>query len=227
MLGGAVQPLMRIGWTVNYEIFFYILYALAIKVNKRYRNVIVSIMIFVITLFGMNYKTRFIPIDYYTSPFLLEFVFGILAYYGYNAFTKISNKMHYKKMMQLILMISIILLVIAMYQFCDISLYSEMNRVIYWGIPSSILVLLVCISDSYFTFPEWLCEIGNLSFSIYLLHYYIVQFAGRKLFDFTTLTIQSAFGIIICTLFIILLSKIANDLIEKKLYRFLYSEFTR
>ena len=35
--GGLIQPLMRVGWTINYEILFYIIFFLAMKISQAQR----------------------------------------------------------------------------------------------------------------------------------------------------------------------------------------------
>ncbi|GAA4093096.1 hypothetical protein GCM10022392_14390 [Mucilaginibacter panaciglaebae] len=52
-----------------------------------------------------------------------------------------------------------------------------LKRVIIWGIPCAIFVLGVVLSEYEFKYktPGFLIEIGDASYSCYLVHYFIVQ----------------------------------------------------
>ena len=52
MGGGTLQPLLRIGWTVNCEIFFYLLFALALRLSHKYRGLICSLLLVLCVLTG-------------------------------------------------------------------------------------------------------------------------------------------------------------------------------
>ena len=80
--GGVLQPLMRVGWTINCEVFFYILFLIALKINHKYRGFFCSIL-----LSGTVAAASLLPsppafLAFYGSPVMLEFILGILGYYA-------------------------------------------------------------------------------------------------------------------------------------------------
>ena len=90
---GAIQPLVRIGWTINCEMLFYLLFFIAFHISMKYRGLICSaflvILVGMVQIFAPAISSWQSPIGNVLSPFLifygdpvmLEFLFGILAYY--------------------------------------------------------------------------------------------------------------------------------------------------
>src|SRR5918994_6603978 len=73
---GVVQPLYSLGWTLNYEMFFYALFALAIVLP--YRRAIAALAGTLLALVALGSVVRLPePFAFWTSPILLEFAFGL------------------------------------------------------------------------------------------------------------------------------------------------------
>ena len=74
---GEVRPVLALGWTLNYEMFFYVFFALAMLAPLR-RGVLALFALFgllaAIGAFGPFGQTQ---IDFWTSPLLLEFLLGV------------------------------------------------------------------------------------------------------------------------------------------------------
>ena len=49
--GGIIQPLVRIGWTINCEMLFYLLFFIAFHISMKYRGLICSAFLTVLFLF--------------------------------------------------------------------------------------------------------------------------------------------------------------------------------
>src|SRR5262245_34357477 len=77
---GHVYPLLYLGWTLNYEMMFYLLFALSLVVApKRPQWVAVPLLL---GLFALGQLVTFdsVPLRFWTGPIVIEFVFGIAAY---------------------------------------------------------------------------------------------------------------------------------------------------
>lgn len=240
MGGGILQPLLRIGWTVNCEMFFYLLFYVAFHISHRYRGLLCSSFLFGCVLIGtlvsggatMTGATAPVsswlaPIYFYGSPVMLEFALGILCYYIAKALYQrmYSCQSRAKTSLGSILLIAAIVLFIAM----TVSI-SQLNilgyrRVLYWGLPAMLLVLLFCIAGIFLTMPRGLIRLGDISFSLYLVHYYPIMLLDRKVFDFSTLTAGSAAGAALGILLVLLLAVAAWYFIEKKLTGWLRKRF--
>jgi exopolysaccharide production protein ExoZ len=76
---GEIFPVLIQGWTLNFEMFFYLLFACALLVGK-YRLMASSAVLVTLVVIGqLNEFTTVMPL-FYTSSSLVEFVFGILVF---------------------------------------------------------------------------------------------------------------------------------------------------
>jgi exopolysaccharide production protein ExoZ len=78
---GEFWPLLVPGWTLNYEMLFYLLFAGAIAgadgVPRR-RLAIIAVLIASVILLGTALENRVDVMHFYANPILLEFLAGIL-----------------------------------------------------------------------------------------------------------------------------------------------------
>ena len=85
VLSNQIQPLLSQGWTLNYEMFFYVLFALCLSVPRRGGFWILIASLTILGLAGFvlpaPYSAHQDPsfLFYYTKPLLLFFVVGCLA----------------------------------------------------------------------------------------------------------------------------------------------------
>ena len=78
---GLIWPYLFQGWTINYELFFYSLFALSMLAGRR-RYVFLSLALLTLVLLGMvltitHAHTNVAAVIFYTSNLLLEFLMGV------------------------------------------------------------------------------------------------------------------------------------------------------
>jgi len=78
---GLIWPYLFQGWSINYELFFYALFAISMLVGRR-RYVFLSLALLTLVLLGTvltvtHAQTNIAAIIFYTSNLLLEFLMGI------------------------------------------------------------------------------------------------------------------------------------------------------
>ncbi|MWV26238.1 acyltransferase [Methylobacterium sp. 2A] len=82
---GVVQPLYGLGWTLNYEAFFYVLFATGLGFGRRGAVVwLVTILALLVTA-GLVWPDLPLPVRFWANPIVLEFAAGAglaLAYRG-------------------------------------------------------------------------------------------------------------------------------------------------
>ncbi len=71
-----VAPLLQPGWTLNYEMFFYLAFAVALTSSAAYRVMVVMLMLGGLIVAGWLFPPSDPALLTYTSPLMLEFVFG-------------------------------------------------------------------------------------------------------------------------------------------------------
>lgn len=225
---GALQPLMRVGWTVNCEIFFYLLFFLAFHISHRYRGLICSAFLLIIIGAAQLTQTAFAPLAFYGNPVMLEFIFGILAYYAawgiHRAYTA-------EKLPKLCMPLSLLGITAAFLTLLatkpNINILG-FRRPLVWGLPALFIVLCFFVWGLYLKkAPSSLVRLGDISFSLYLVHYYPVLLLDRLVFDFSALTPFTLFGVAVALAVSVLLAFISFLLVEKQFSGWLRKRFTQ
>lgn len=73
--GVGINPLLSVGWTLNFEMFFYVVLALGLWLSKRWAVQIGALMIFILPIV---YPARMPHAPIAASPLLHEFLAGLL-----------------------------------------------------------------------------------------------------------------------------------------------------
>ncbi len=73
---GVVQPVYSLGWTLNYEMFFYALFALALGLRRERAVALVAAILVALVAFTAIAKPP-LPVAFWGSPIVLEFAAGM------------------------------------------------------------------------------------------------------------------------------------------------------
>lgn len=238
--GGILQPLLRIGWTVNCEMFFYLLFGISLRISHRYRGLLCGLLLGLLVLSGRLFPSSFAPFTFYSDPIMLEFVMGMLCYEAsrliYCFLAGICDKnsilqqastsgiplFRNKKADHKATAAGVFCLLLALGLFCRLIITKHSvnildgRRLLYWGFPAMIIVLAFFTAGLLLKIPAWSVRLGDISFSLYLVHYYPVLLLDRKFFNFSTFSIHSAIGAVLGIILVILLAQAAWYLIEKR-----------
>ncbi|MBJ2152695.1 acyltransferase [Paracoccus sp. IB05] len=73
-----IQPIFQLGWTLNYEFFFYVVFACFLFLPQNLAVVSLSATMVFFVLIGMSLDLSFsAPLTFWTNPIILEFVAGV------------------------------------------------------------------------------------------------------------------------------------------------------
>lgn len=163
---GYIWPFFRLGWTLNYEMFFYLCFAAFFMVAAQRRAIGISLLF--IGLFALGQNVAFVgaPAIFYTQVDILGFIAGV--WLGY---LTLSKPLHMSAAMASILFWAslLILLVVAIY-------YPQIRAIPVtqiWMIAACALqvTLLLWYYDSgRVSAPRSLLLLGDASYSVYLFH---------------------------------------------------------
>ncbi len=181
-IAGQTMPIVRVGWCLNYEMVFYLIFFIAMKISHRYRGLITSAVIVVMAAVGqiVNFENSALRFWFGENP--LEFVFGVTAFYIclklYPFFCSFREK---KGKTALIVVFSAvcIALMVLMSRHMNYLGVPRLARVLNWGIPSFVIFLMGYWTDCMVSVSGLPMFIGNISYSLFLSHYYPVVFMGR------------------------------------------------
>jgi exopolysaccharide production protein ExoZ len=184
---GRIYPVYYLGWTLNYEMFFYLIFALSLSVWYEMRVALCATMILGLVLFGLYIGSPSnVILHFYSQPIMLDFTLGmILAVFR----DQISTAMHRISVLPWItLSLGVIsLLTASSFLPTTPSLYAPpTNTFLTFGLPAGLIVMAAVGLDDVKTRGQpwqWIQEIGNASYSIYLTHFFVVgaliAFANR------------------------------------------------
>ena len=87
-------PILSSGWTLNYEIYFYLLLSLFLIFNKNIKRILFYISLLLIMVHVIQ-QSNYFTNDYlsiYGKPIVLEFIFGAVLYWLYKNYKLRFNK---------------------------------------------------------------------------------------------------------------------------------------
>lgn len=90
------------------------------------------------------------------------------------------------------------------------------RRLPLWGLPALVLLVLAFLAGLKLSLPRFFILMGNISYSLYLVHYYPVMFLDRSVFDFSTLSEMSVIGVILSVALSIGLAYLSWIVVEQK-----------
>jgi len=169
---GQIHPVLFLGWTLNYEMFFYLAYTLALAVTRR-PVVLVSVLFTGIALAGAVLSpTATVPM-FYSRPIILEFLFGLWIFELWQARPALLARAW-----PLAIVGTALLLV---QNGAPAEPVGNIRWLIY-GVPSALILAGMLSLRAPAGFPGTaLIRLGDASYSMYLIHPYIIGVLVPKL----------------------------------------------
>jgi exopolysaccharide production protein ExoZ len=161
---GQIWPYLIPGWTLNYEIFFYIIFAVGLLTRKLLPTV--ALIIFCLIALGITSNSKNALIRTYTDTLMLEFLSGmILARY---------HTIILRPACLTLFPLGAVALYIG-------SLYNA-PRILCWGLPAFMFVAGALTLERLDLLPRsrFLVRLGDASYSIYLFQW-VGLFAASKI----------------------------------------------
>lgn len=163
---GVMQPVFGLGWTLNYEVFFYVFFFVAICLVSA-RNVLKAVVASIFLVFLVSCFLRFdaAALRFWSDSIVLEFLFGVFI-----AMAKIRG-------FRLTPGAAVFCIILAI-TFWLFGSLSELDRVLKWGLPAWMLTSAVTLSN--FQVREGLISrffsyLGDTSYSLYLVHMFVIR----------------------------------------------------
>jgi exopolysaccharide production protein ExoZ len=164
-----IVPVYGPGWTLNYEFFFYSLFAVALAINVNLRALLVSIVLLTIVTVGKIWTVDSVAYTFYSSPILLEFIYGMII--G----SMVSRGILINPRLSVTLIAAGTALLIAAAFYWPVLRLSD-DRFIIWGLPAALIVagsIFLELSAGRITMKPLLVT-GDASYAIYVTHYYVL-----------------------------------------------------
>ena len=161
---GKTFPLLQVGWTLNYEMFFYTCFGISLWLSAQYRLAAMAALLSALVLTGAFLRSENALIKVYTDPLLLEFMAGMLIGYACKRQRSPPLALGYG------LVLSALITYVMLNYGLDIAHLDW--RALCWGLPASLLVAGVVVIEKRCVIRRFagLHLLGNASFAIYLSH---------------------------------------------------------
>lgn len=176
--GDNVFPIMFLGWTLNYEMFFYLVFALSMAISHAYRAVICSALLVALALIGWVVDSTSVVFEFYTAPILVEFAFG-MACYRLLVLLRQWRPHGPGVTARVVMTVAGLALIACMPVLADEA--KDLGRPIPWGLPAAGAFLLVLRGLSNRSLPRLAVLVGDASYSLYLFHPYVLSVSNRLL----------------------------------------------
>ena len=168
---GLVDPVLAVGWTINYEIMFYLFCIASFYFRIAWR--IPFVMLGVLTLYVVAncFKTINAPMFFYSAYYLLEFPAGMMLWVLYSRY---RNQILLSQSKSLTLVVLPLVFMI----WADWRWELEVSWLLTFTLPSLVLIWGTLCYEPYIPsnlVTRFAMRVGDASYSIYLTHMFIIE----------------------------------------------------
>jgi peptidoglycan/LPS O-acetylase OafA/YrhL len=186
-----IHPVLGVGWTLNYEMYFYFVFGLVLFLSYKYQVLAMAVYLFCSVLFGFFYQGEDPIILQMTNPLLMEFMFGVFV-------GRLFLQGRILSVTSAIVMLSVSFFVIF---FADILDVNRNLRALVYGVPSAGLVsaLISLEAKKLLKFDSKLPLLaGDSSYSLYLVHLFVIGGYGKIVMKFTLFEFINGYVLLFC-----------------------------
>ncbi len=198
--GFGLYPTLSVGWTLNYEMFFYLVFALSLAAPQRWRPGLIGIALVLVS--AVLARQSWLG-EFYRNSIIYEFLFGVAI-----------GVAHCCGWLRLGFGLASTLLATSL---LAIQQLDSSMRLLHWGVPSAMLVVACIALEPWFRAARPLKLLGDCSYSVYLVHVIVLSLGWYLVERFSL----NAYGVIAACLPVILLASWASyEWIEKRSFRY-------
>lgn len=170
---GHFTPMLGVGWTLNYEMMFYLLFCIVILMRPTFRLATFVGLLVGLSLLGTIVPTSMPQVWYWTRPIILEFLAGGLIAHAFIRGYSMPPAFGW------IAIIAGLAILVWSGTLPDPAEYS--TRFWAWGIPAALIVAGIVLSrrSIFDGLPKGLANLleraGDGSYSLYLVHMFVIR----------------------------------------------------
>lgn len=210
---GSVLPLYGLGWTLNYEMAFYALFALGLGFGRRGAVAWIALALGALVLAARRVPPPPVPVVFWGDPIVLEFVLGAGL-----ALAR-AEGLRLGAPLRLALAAAGLALLAA-------APAEPLSRPLAWGGPAALLVAAAALGrdrpepGSASVATAWAARLGDASYALYLLHPFVLR-AGREALARTGLAVWLGPGpsLVVMVALTVPVALVAYRLVERPLTR--------
>ncbi|WP_340108935.1 acyltransferase [Pikeienuella sp. HZG-20] len=174
---GRVAPVLSLGWTLNYEIYFYVIFSALLAFGLR-RAVLFLVLFFTAySALGAVVDFDSTPLDFWSNALTLEFVFGALIGYTYLQRGRLAHRASFAVSAGgVVLGFGLLIWLDALA--AEGRLLADAPRFLLAGGPAALIVgsaVLLLPERLDARTPKLLTALGDSSYSLYLSHRFVLR----------------------------------------------------
>ncbi len=171
---GLDLPLLAPGWTLSYEMYFYVIFAVMLRFDEKYLLPAIGTLFLVSAVFGLWLDTHNPVLKVLTNPLLLEFVLGC----------SLARWVETRSLPTVACYIMIVCGAAVWWGSRNFA-HNVDFRLVFWGVPA-FLILAGCVflektGNGIFAGRPILRSMGDSSYSTYLTHTFVVLIVATML----------------------------------------------
>jgi exopolysaccharide production protein ExoZ len=158
----VAEPVLAPGWTLNHEMLFYLIFALALMLSPKPR---------LIAVIGLNTGMAIVGalthgpllLSFYTNPIILEFVLGVIVGWIYTSGYSLPRPAS-----GVLIATSVFVMVACAAAWGQ----TVLLRVAVWGVPAAVIVIALSLAENAKPVGQrrrWQF-LGDASYSVYIVH---------------------------------------------------------
>ncbi|MEH4661136.1 acyltransferase [Phytobacter diazotrophicus] len=205
----------NIRWTLNYEMYFYLVFSLCLLSGRKIIPLVAWIAATVTAGFfatgavvftERGYQTGLASFNFLTNPIILEFLVGVMA--GYLYFFLRTKDVMFNRIFFLLSVSAVCVI------FPEIKAHS-----LYTAFASAVLILFFTLYDKEIVngAPAILIKMGDVSFSWYLTHNPFIQGVAGRIEHFSPEIVRSYYGFVIFVILSFLVACLSHKYLEVKM----------
>jgi peptidoglycan/LPS O-acetylase OafA/YrhL len=167
---GAPRPVMILGWTLNYEMLFYVIFAMAMRLDRRRGLIAVSAALIALASAGLIANLP-MPFKVWCNPIVLEFLLGM----GLQGLWRRYGPLPAWAGLALVAQGY---LAMAAFMAAGIANHFELYRLIWGGVPAAMIatgVLLLREGATPGRLKRLFMQGGDASYALYLSHPFVLS----------------------------------------------------
>ncbi|SDM19901.1 Peptidoglycan/LPS O-acetylase OafA/YrhL, contains acyltransferase and SGNH-hydrolase domains [Methylobacterium phyllostachyos] len=206
--GQLIKPILFVGWTLEYEIFFYFLFGLCMVFKRNLDALIVSSLILMLWISAHFIQNEYI--DFYGDDLILCFVLGIAIFFAEKHVTLPATACYFGLCAGFVGLFTI-----------DVDHLAFKNLIVVGASALLVFSALQLETNRKTVGRGFISRQGDASYSLYLIHPFVLQFIGKLSIVFGLNTTASGLLItaIAMLVFSIAVGYIFHRTIERRLIR--------
>lgn len=163
---GLIEPTLPVGWTLNFEMLFYAIFALALASGAP--RIRFCLSAFLLIFLAGRLAPGFVPLAFYAQSIVFEFILGMCIAHAW---------LHYRKVSPAMGPLAILAGLVLMF---GLGRDAASDRFLTWGAGAALVVLGAVWLEAWtarIRLAANLSFLGDASYSIYLSHTFVVPAA--------------------------------------------------